>query len=682
MKNTSNTNPLIDVPPTKLGAVSFDLIKPDHYVPALEKAIEQAKERLSDIKSSTDTPDFENTILALETSGQHVNWIAGIYFNLLVAETTEELQALAQTIGPLLSKFSNDTDLDAELFKKVDHVFKGQNRLDLNSEQIQLLTETHSAFVRNGALLSESDKQTLRTIDEELSKLSPQFSENVLKATNKYELHVTDDKDVEGLPKSALAVAKELALKSEKPGWIFTLHGPSLTPFITYCKNRELRKQILTAYNSRSFNDDFDNQENIKKITQLNFKRANLLGFSTYAEYVLQKRMAENPKTVYGFLDELLTYAKPAAEREIKELTAFAKKTDNIDQLQNWDTKFYIEKLKKEKFSFDDEDLRPYFKLENVIQGAFDHASKLYGVEFRPSNDYPLYHKDVNTYEVYKVNSDELVGLFYTDFFPRASKQGGAWMTVYLEQGIYNDSVQRPHVSIVCNFTPSTTDSPSLLTYLEVRTLFHEFGHALHGLLSDCTYQSIAGTNVYWDFVELPSQIMENWTLEKESLMLFAKHHQTGELIPDNLIKKLKSSSQFMAGLHNMRQLKLCALDMGWFENNSPDDITNVDDFESAATKNLEVLPSTKGTNISCSFSHIFGGGYAAGYYSYKWAEVLDADAFEYFQEKGVFNKEVSEKFKENILTKGGSRHPLKLYENFRGRKPDPKALLRRDGLI
>jgi peptidyl-dipeptidase Dcp len=485
-----------------------------------------------------------------------------------------------------------------------------------------------------------------------------------------------------GLPEGVIeAAAQEAERKGHKGKWLFNLQAPSFLPFMQYAQNRELRKKLWLAYNSRAFQDQFDNREVVKKITRLRHDRAQLLGFKSHADFILSERMAQTPLQVMKFLNELLIPSKKAAEKDIAELRAFKKSIDGNDEVMPWDFAFYSEKLKEKKYKFNDEELRPYFKLETVVEGVFEHARRLYGITFKEVLDVPKYHPDVRTFEVREERTQNYVGLLYTDFFPRETKKGGAWMTVYREQGYYKGQVRRPHVSIVCNFTKPTASKPSLLTYDEVQTLFHEFGHALHGLLSQVTYRSLAGTNVYWDFVELPSQIMENWVKEKESLDIFARHYQTKQPIPAELVEKIKKSFQFQAGYYSMRQLQFGFLDMAWHQQD-PAAIDDVDAFENKMTDMTRVLPKIPGTNVSCSFSHIFAGGYSAGYYSYKWAEVLDADAFEYFKEVGLFDKHVAEKFKSHILSRGGTEHPMELYKKFRGREPDPKALLRREGLL
>tara|TARA_B100000749_G_C18450166_1_gene476242 strand:+ start:82450 stop:84504 length:2055 start_codon:yes stop_codon:yes gene_type:complete len=684
MKNTDiQNNPLIADSPLQHHAVPFDKIQPEHYLPALDWAIAKAQQRIEIIKTSAEPATFENTVLALETASDEVDYVSTVFYNLHSAHATEEVQALAKEVGPKLSEFSSDISLNPELFARVKAVYDQKNSLKLNAEQTRLLEDSYEGFTRNGALLPEDKKEQLRQIDKEMSVITPAFSENVLKATNAFELWISDEKDLDGLPESAIAGAKKLATdKGKADQWLFNLQMPSLIPFMTYCKNRELRKTMSMASGSRAFQGEFDNQDNIKKIISYRAERAKLLGFKTHADFVLKKRMAETPEKVIEFLSRLIDKSLPAAKKEMAELEAFAKDKDGIDQLMGWDVNYYVEKLKQEKFSFDEEELRPYFKLENVIDGAFLHAKKLYDIRFETTDKYPVYHEDVKVYEVYRESSNEYVGLFYADFFPRDTKRSGAWMTNYIDQGLFKGEVIRPHVGIVCNFTPSTADRPSLLTFNEVRTLFHEFGHALHGMLSQCTYRSLSGTSVYWDFVELPSQILENWTLEKEALDLFAHHYETGESIPKDMTDKIKASSQFMAGYYSIRQLTFGTVDMAWHNHADPKSIEDVSAFEQKVVDPLRLVPKAEGTNLSCAFSHIFAGGYSAGYYSYKWAEVLDADAFELFQEKGIFNKDVADSFHDHILSRGGTEHPMELYKKFRGREPDPDALLRRDGLI
>ena len=507
------------------------------------------------------------------------------------------------------------------------------------------------------------------------------FGENVLAETNNYQLHLTNESDLSGLPEGTIEAARTLAKSKELEGWIFTLDYPSYIPFMTYADNRELRKELAIAAGKKAFqNNEFDNQENVLKIAKLRHERANLLGYATHSHFVLEERMAQNPEKVKSFLNDLLEKAKPAAEREFSELTDFAKQLDGIEVLEKWDGAYYSEKLKQKLFSLDDEKLKPYFKLENVLNGAFTIAEKLYGITFKEVFDIDKYHDDVQTFEVLDFEGN-LVALFYTDFFPRKGKRNGAWMTSFKPQFIKNGVNERPHISNVCNFTPPTESKPSLLTFNEVTTLFHEFGHGLHGMLANTTYPSLSGTSVYWDFVELPSQVMENWCYEPEALALFAKHYQTGEIIPQEYVEKIKESASFLEGIATMRQISFGLLDMA-FHSNDPKDITSVKEFEEAAFENTKLYPDVAENCMSVSFSHIFQGGYSSGYYSYKWAEVLDADAFAYFQEKGIFNKEVATKFKENVLSKGGTELPMELYKKFRGQEPKPEALLKRAGLL
>lgn len=672
-------NPLLQAFTHRDNAIPFDQIKVEHYLPALDAAIAMSKERLEKLKKAPAT--FENTMVGLESSSEPVDRIASIYGNLEVAHADEALQALAKDIYPKLSEFSSDVSLDPEIFAKVRELYNQRPSLKLNQEQDRLLEKSYLSFVRNGAQLDEKGKERLRAIDQELSVLAPQFSENVLKATNAFELWVTDKAQLAGLPEGAVeAAAADAKAKNREGAWLFTLQAPSYIPLLTYASDRGLREKMWRAYNSRSFKDSFDNQENIKKTIALRDERAKLLGFKSHADYILAERMAKNPGTVQNFLGGLLDASKKAAQRDLDEVIAFAKDTDGLADFKPWDFGYYSEKLKEKKYAFNEEDLRPYFKLENVVDGVFQHAQKLYGLKFKELTDVPKYHPEVNAYEVTD-SAGAYVGLFYTDFFPRETKKGGAWMTNFRDQGLWDNKVLRPHVSIVCNFTKPTPTKPSLLTYDEVRTLFHEFGHALHGMLSNCTYRSLSGANVYWDFVELPSQIMENWVTEKEGLDLFARHYETGAPIPADLMSKLKRAQQFQAGWACLRQLQFALLDMKW-HSTDPKSITDVDQFETDATAVTRLLPKIPGTNSSVAFSHIFPGGYSAGYYSYKWAEVLDADAFEFFKEKGLFDPEVARSFKENILSRGGTEHPMELYKRFRGREPDPNALLRRDGLI
>ncbi|MFC4267691.1 M3 family metallopeptidase [Polaribacter marinivivus] len=659
----------------------FQQIKSEHYKPAIKEAIALAKAEIDQIVNNTDTPTFENTTVALDFTGEKLNRITSIFFNLNSAETNDEIQKIAQEVSPWLSEFRNDITLNEALFKRVKSVFDTKENLELTPEQTMLLEKQYKGFARNGANLNDDDKAKLRAIDTKLSKLSLQFGENVLAETNAFELHLTDENDLSGLPESAKEAAHQLAKENNKEGWIFTLDYPSYIPFMTYADNRALRKKLALAFGSKGFQNNKNNNEKIVlDIVNLRHQRANLLGYKTHAHFVLEERMAETPEKVIEFSNNLLEKAKPAALREFKNLENYAKKLDNIDQLQKWDGAYYSEKLKKELFDLDQEILKPYFKLENVIDGVFEVATRLFDLHFKEVFNVEKYHEDVKTYDVTDKDGN-YVSLFYADFHPRKGKRNGAWMTSYKSQQIKNGVNERPHVSIVCNFTKPTKTKPSLLTFNEVTTLFHEFGHALHGMLANTTYNSLSGTSVSWDFVELPSQVLENWCYEKEALELFAKHYETGEVIPMKYVEKIKESASFHEGMQTLRQLSFGLLDMQWHSQN-PSEITSVKEFENNAFSETKLYPDVAENCMSTSFSHIFQGGYSSGYYSYKWAEVLDADAFEFFLEKGIFNKEVASKFKDNVLSKGGTEKPMQLYKRFRGKEPKPDALLKRAGLL
>ncbi|QOD60237.1 M3 family metallopeptidase [Polaribacter haliotis] len=670
-------NPLLQ----DFNTAPFSKIANKHYKPAIKKAIEIAKEEIHKIVENTEKPTFENTTVALDFTGEKLNRITSIFFNLNSAETNDEIQKIAQEVSPWLSEFRNDITLNEALFKKVKEVFDTKESLNLTPEQEMLLDKQYKSFARNGANLNESDKTELRKIDTQLSKLSLKFGENVLAETNAFEMHLTDENDLAGLPDSTKEAAKQLANEKEKEGWIFTLDYPSYIPFMTYADNRELRKKLAIVAGKKGFQDNKNNNEQVVlDIVNLRHKRANLLGYKTHAHFVLEERMAETPEKVIDFSNELLEKAKPAATKEFENLEKYAKKLDGIDQLQKWDGAYYSEKLKKEIFDLDQELLKPYFKLENVIDGVFEIASRLYDLKFDEVSTIDKYHEDVKTYNVTDTDGN-FISVFYADFHPRKGKRNGAWMTSYKSQQVKNGVNERPHVSIVCNFTKPTPTKPSLLTFNEVTTLFHEFGHALHGMLANTTYNSLSGTSVSWDFVELPSQVLENWCYEKEALELFAKHYETGEVIPMKYVEKIKESASFHEGMQTLRQLSFGLLDMSWHSQN-PSEIKTVKDFENEAFANTKLYPDVPENVMSTAFSHIFQGGYSAGYYSYKWAEVLDADAFEYFLEEGIFNKEVATKFKENVLSKGGTEKPMILYKRFRGKEPKPDALLKRAGLL
>lgn len=675
-------NPFLTDFNTPFDTYPFDKIKIEHYLPAFEEGIKQGLKEIDSIVNNAEKPTFANTIEPLEKVGELLESVSSAFFNLNSAETSKEMQALAKEISPKLSDYSNDIILNDALFKRVEIVFNNKSSLTLNPEQTTLLDKTYKSFVRNGSKLNDVQKESLRIIDKEKSQLSLTYSENVLEESNAYELVITDAADLSGLPEGIIEAAKITAIeKGKENAWVFTLDYPSYGPFITYSDNRILKEQLFKAYGSKAFkNNKYDNQNILKEITILRYERAVLLGYKSHADFVLEERMAESPAKVFSFLENLLNNSLSFAKDELAELVAYSKSIGGSEDLKKWDVPYYAEKLKKEKFAIDDELLRPYFKLENVVAGVFETAKKLYGLSFIQRNDIPLYHKDVTTYEV-KNEQGEFLAVFYADFFPRAGKRQGAWMTSFKNQKIENGVNVRPHISIVCNFTKPTESKPSLLTFNEVTTLFHEFGHALHGMCANGQYGSLTGTNVYWDFVELPSQILENWCYEKECLDLFARHYITGETIPADYIHKIVDSSNFHSGLATVRQIGLATLDMAWHSQN-PAQIEDVKEFELSVTSKTELMQSVPETCTSCSFSHIFPGGYSSGYYSYKWAEVIDADAFEAFKEKGIFNKEVATAFYKNILSAGGSEHPSILYKRFRGREADPKALLRRAGLL
>jgi oligopeptidase A len=686
-------NPFFKEYTTTQGTIPFSEIANEHYVTAVLKGIEDAKVEVDAIVNNTDTPTFENVIVALENSGELLTKVTSAFFNLNSAETSDEMQVIAQEISPLLSAHGNDIAMNADLFAKVKAVF--EHGFDsLTAEQKTLLENAYKGFARNGANLNDVDKEKLREIDAKKSKLSLTFGENVLKESNAFEMLLTDEADLDGLPDGIIESAKGMATAKEKEGWLFTLDYPSYIPFMTYSTRRELRQKMHRVFGSKGFQDNENNNEAvIQDLIKLRAERAELLGFESHAHYVLAERMAKSPSNVYDFLNNIQEKALPFAKHEFEELEAYALKLDGIDQLQKWDSGYYSEKLKKEKFAIDDELLRPYFQLENVEEGVFLTAQKLFGITFHKRDDIDKYHKDVITYEVKNENGQHLA-VFYADYFPRAGKRQGAWMTSFRSQKMVNGQDQRPHVSIVCNFTKPTDTKPSLLTFNEVTTLFHEFGHALHGMLAAGTYASLSGTSVYWDFVELPSQLMENWCYEKDCLDLFAKHHETGEAIPEEYIQKIKDSANFMAGMATVRQVSLGKIDMGYHSLahssirsqgrtlRMTSDLDSIKSLENEAIKGLDFYPEVAETCTSTSFSHIFQGGYSSGYYSYKWAEVLDADAFEAFLEKGIFDKATAKSFQTNILSAGGTEHPSILYKRFRGRDAKPDALLKRAGLV
>jgi len=673
-------NPFLKPYTAPFEAIPFDEIELAHFLPAFEEGIKQGKQDIENLKSKS--PSFKNTIEPLERSGKLLGEVSSVFFNLNSSETSDEMQELAQMVSPKLTAFSSEISLDNDLFKLVKEVFENEDRSKLTDEQIYLLEKNYKGFVRSGANLGEGEKEKLKEISTKLAKLTLTFSENVMKDSQEFELWLTNEDDVKGLP-NGIKEAAELMAKSKgkENGWMITLDYPSYIPFMKYAENRTLRKQLSEAFGARGFNaNDFNNESIIKEIVSLRLQKANLLGYTTYANYVLEERMAEKPEKVFRLWDELLEVALPKSKSELAEIQAIAKRLGSKYEVESWDFSYYGEKLKNEKFSINDELLKPYFKLENVLNGAFLIAEKLYDITFHKREDIPTYHKEVMTYEV-KNKNGEFVSLFYADFFPRDGKRAGAWMTSFRGQNKYDNKNQRPFISIVCNFTKPTETKPSLLTFNEVVTLFHEFGHALHGMLANGHYESLSGTSVFWDFVELPSQLMENWCYEKEALSLFAKHYETGEVIPMEYVQKIKDSAQFLSAYQTVRQTSLGQLDMAWHNQTEIKEVS-VLEFEKEASKKTTLFPFNEKTTTSCAFSHIFAGGYAAGYYSYKWAEVLEADAFEHFLNNGIFNKEIATSFKENVLSKGGSKHPMELYKKFRGSEPSTKALLKKGGLI
>ncbi len=677
----TSQNPLLSDFTLPHGVPPFDLIQEDHYLPAVTKAIEEARANIEAIKTNAEAPDFANTVGALETASERLGSITTIFYNQLSAAGTDKLEELAQEIGPLSSNFGSDVIMDADLFKRVKAVYDQRDSLTLTAEEKTILEDCYKGFVRGGALLDEAKKQKLREINEQLSVMGPEFAKNAKKSAEAFTLVIHNEADLAGLPPTAVAAAAEEAEARDLKGkWVITLDYPSFGPFVTYADNRALREKVWRAFGSRAYKDEFDNCDNVLKIVRLKDERAKLLGYKNHADFVLEQRMAEKAEAVMGFLKKLLAIYKPSAQKDLKDLKEFAAQRGFEGDIMPWDIAYYSEKLKEKLFAFSSEDLRPYFPLEPVLEGTFTHFSKLFGITFTPAKNYPVWHEDVMTYNVTDSKSGEFMGVLYADFYPRKGKKQGAWMTSYREQGTFSEGMKRPLVAVVCNFTKPTKDAPSLLTHDEVLTLFHEMGHAMHMMLSNVKYPSHSGTSVLWDFVELPSQVQENWAYTKETLDLFAKHYQTGEPIPQDLLDKLYASKNFFVGWMGLRQANLGMLDMAW-HSTDPSSINDVAAFEDDVTKDTTLFPRMAGPT-STSFTHIFGGGYSAGYYSYKWAEVLDADTFELFMEKGLYDSETATRYKNEILAKGGSEHPSVLYRNFRGRDADPDALLRREGLL
>lgn len=673
-------NPLLLKSDNPFGAPAFDKITNDHYKPAFEEAIKIAKSRIDSITSESEAPDFNNTIEKLEFAARELSAVSSIFFNLNEANTDSVMQDIALAVSPMITEYSNDIMLNEKLFEKVKVVYELRDSLNLTKEQLRLTEETYKGFARNGAELKGEAREKYREINKELSQLTLKFGQNVLAATNKFSMHIQDSSQLEGLPQFVTEGAAEEAKQRGLDGWVFTLHGPSYGPFLQYSTNRELREKMWKASNTKSFKDEFDNCDIIKQIVELRLDRAKLLGYSSHAEYVLTNNMAGSPQTVNTFLEDLLAKTIEPARKEVSEITKYANSKGFSGELMPWDFSYWSEQYKNEKYAVNDQMLKPYFRLENVEKAIFSLADSLYGLKFTQNNQIPAYHEDVKVFEVHDATG-RFVSLLYLDYFPRESKRGGAWMTTFRDQYIINGEESRPFVSLVCNFTKPTSSTPSLLTFYEFTTLLHEFGHALHGMLAEGSYPSLTGTNVVRDFVELPSQIMENWATESEYLKSFARHYESGEDIPQELIKKIIDARNYLGGYSNVRQLTFGINDMAWHNITESGKIGDVMEFEKSATAKAKVLPTVDSVCMSTSFGHIFSGGYSAGYYSYKWAEVLEADAFSLFKEKGIFNKEVAESFRSNILSKGNLEDAATLFRNFRGRDPRPEALIEKFGL-
>ena len=674
-------NPLLTESPLPFGAPQFDKIENEHYLPAFEEGIAEAKAEIDAIVANEEEPTFENTIEAMEYAGGKLNSAAAVFYALMEAHTNEQMQQIAEEMSPMLTEYSMYVSLNADLFERVKAVYEKRNELGLDVDQMKLLEDNYKSFVRGGANLSDEDKALYSKWSEELSLATLQFSKNVLAATNAYTLNITDEADLAGLPEFVKTMAAETAAEKGLEGWAFTLDAPSYSPFLQYSENRELRKQIWTAYNTRALGGEFDNTEIVRKIVDLRIKIANILGYETYADYALEERMAKDKKTAVDFIMNLLKPSLEFAKKDIADVFAYAKKNGfEGKRLESWDFSYWSERYKEAEYSLSAEELKPYFQLENCIDAVFGLASRLYGISFEERKDLPVYHEDVKAYEVKDADGSHLA-LFYADFFPRASKRGGAWMTSFRDQSIKDGVEKRPHITIVCNFTKPTADAPALITHDELTTFLHEFGHALHGIFAEGRYPSLTGTSVSRDFVELPSQIMENWAFEPEYLNSFAKHYQTGEPIPAELIEKIVAAKNYLAGYAQVRQLHYGWLDMSWHTLTELPAESTIE-FESKALAPYAIMPAVEGAAFSGSFSHIFSGGYSAGYYSYKWAEVLEADAFSLFKEKGIFNTEVAASFRENILSKGGTMDEAVIYRNFRGHDPQPEALMQKLGLV
>lgn len=679
--NMENNNVFFQEYNTPHATIPFDKIKLSDYLPAMREGIKRHDAEIDAIVQNPDEPTFENTIVALERSGKFLSRVQYAFYNLLSAETCDEMDSIANEISPEETEHNNNVSLNEALFKRVKAVYERKDSLQLTEEQKTLLQNTYDSFVDHGANLEGEAREKYRELSQKISLLELQYGQNVLNATNKYKMVITDSTQLSGLPAMILAAAKERAKQKNVEGWCFDLTAPSYVPFMKYADNRELRQQLYMAYNTKALNGDLDNRPVVKDLVNCRLALAQLLGYKNYAEYELKDRMAENKENVYKLLNDLLVAFKPTSKKEIEEVQQYANAHGADFSIMPWDWSYYSEKLKDEKYSVNDELLRPYFELEKVKKGVFGLATKMYGLTFKKNSEIPVYHSEVDAYEVYDKDGSFLA-VFYADFYPRPGKRGGAWMTEYLCQHIDENGVNvRPHISIVTNFTRPTDSTPSLLTFDELTTFIHEFGHSIHGMVANTTYSSLAGTNVYRDFVELPSQMMENWAFEKEYLDGFAVHYQTGEPIPAELIEKIRRSANFNTGYATLRQLSFGLLDMAWHTIETPFE-GDVMTFEREAWKEALTLPSVDGTLMSAQFNHIFDGGYSAGYYSYKWAEVLDADAFAVFKKEGIFNQETANRFRKEVLEKGGSEHPMKLYKRFSGHEPTIEPLLRRCGVM
>lgn len=673
-----NTNPLLLPFNTPYGTFPFDKIRVEHIKPALLQAMDEEKAEIETICANTETPTFANTIVALEHSGHRLEVVTTYMYNMLSANTCDELDAVAEEMQPVLSQHHSDIVANTALYQRIAYVHDHADAETLNAEDKMLLDTTYRSFIRAGAHLCDEKKEKLREIRAELSKQTLAFSRHLLNETNAFLLHITDEADLAGLPELQRVQAQAKAGEMGKTGWVFTLHAPSFVPFMTYAEKRSLRHDLYMAYHTRCLHDNADNNESVvKSIVNLRREMARILGYDTYADYALERRMANNTARVYDLLNQLVeAYHQPALE-EVEQVEAFARQSEGEDfQLEPWDFAYYANRLKKQRYDIDANMLRPYLPLNAVIDGVFGLATRLYGITFLPAPEVTVYHPDVKAYEVHDADGTFLA-ILYTDFHPRAGKQGGAWMTNFREE---SDYTERPHVSLTMNFTPPTADSPALLTLQEVETFLHEFGHALHSIFAQTRYASLSGTNVYWDFVELPSQFMENYATERDFLCTFARHYQTGEVIPDTLIDRVRQSRTFHAAWACMRQVSFGLIDMAYYTLATPFD-ADIRAFERAASEPARVMRAADEACMTVQFSHIMAGGYAAGYYSYKWAEVLDADAFSLFKERGIFDKATASRFRHTILEKGGTVPPMALFEAFRGRGPRIDALLERDGI-